>query len=117
MPAAVDDSDLGNAIGDTVDVGVLGNDTGSFDVVDARLRRCDSDRGTTLSSPGEGTWSVLPGGVDPLRAGARLPGRPDPGAATTSPTSPATPVDALVTITYVPAAADDSDLGNAFGTT
>ncbi len=45
-PAAADDSDLGNALGSVVDVDVLDNDTGSFDVELARVhgRRHDARR-------------------------------------------------------------------------
>ena len=113
-PGAADDSDLGNALGSAVDVIVFANDSGSFDPATLGFGGATGP-GATLVVPGEGTWSVQPGGVVRFT--------PEPGFLV----DPAPveyyaddvtgdPADALITVTYVPAAADDSDLDNAFGT-
>ncbi len=114
VPAAADDSDSGNTIGDPVTVDVLANDTGDFDPTTVRIVS-GGNRVTTLTVPGQGTWTVNP------TTGA-LTFTPEPGfegdptavdyevTDTTGDT-----VDATVTVTYVPAAADDSDSGNTIG--
>ncbi len=116
VPSAADDSDLGNAIDDIVDVSVWANDVGSFDITTLGFGPGNVGVGATLVVGGQGTWSVL--------------GRRRRSASHPHPDSRATrlrcsyivsdvtgdSVNALITITYVPAAADDSDLGNAYGT-
>ncbi len=57
VPAAVNDSDLGNAIDDIVDVSVLANDIGSFTVGSLVFV---SGGGTTLSAPGRATGRCSP---------------------------------------------------------
>ncbi|MGE3446348.1 MAG: hypothetical protein AB7H92_02055 [Microbacteriaceae bacterium] len=114
VPAAAADDDLGNVLGSTVDVSVFDNDSGSFDGATLGFGG-GTGPGTQLVVPGEGTWEVLAGGV--------IRFTPEPGFLT----DPAPvryyaddvtgdPVDALITITYLPEAADDSDLGNVLGT-
>ena len=113
-PAAADDSDLGNTIGDTVDVSVWSNDTGSFDITTLGFGAA-TGVGTTLTVPGQGVWSVLGGGIIRFVPEPGFQGDPTPVTYSVSDVT-GDPVSALVTITYVPAAADDSDLGNAVGT-
>ena len=60
-PTAVNDSDLGNTIGDTVTVPVLGNDTGDLDPATVRILEPGTGNPvTTLAVPGQGTWTVDP---------------------------------------------------------
>ncbi len=71
-PGAADDTDLGNVLGSAVDVSVFDNDSGSFD--DATLGfGAGTGPGTTLVVAGEGTWSVLAGGVVRFTPAAGLP--------------------------------------------
>jgi len=114
VPAAADDSDLGNTIGDTVDVSVWANDSGSFDITTLGFGGA-TGVGATLTVPGEGSWSVLPGGVVRFTPEPGFLGDPNPVRYYVDDVT-GDAVDALITITYLPAAADDSDLGNAFGT-
>jgi CshA-type fibril repeat protein len=113
-PAAADDTDLGNTIGDSVDLDVWANDTGSFDITTLGFGG-GTGIGTTLVVAGQGTWSVLAGGMVRFVPEPGFEGDPTPVRYYVSDVT-GDPVDALMTITYVPAADDDSDLGNAFGT-
>ncbi len=113
VPAAADDSSLGNTIGDIVDASIWANDTGSFDITTLGFGGA-TGVGATLNVPGEGTWSVLAGGVVRFSPEPGFEGDPTPVTYYVDDVT-GDPVDALITITYVPAAADDSDLGNAFG--
>lgn len=114
VPRALDDSDLANAIGDTVTVEVLRNDEGDMDPTSVVLLD-GGDRVTTLTAPGEGTWTV-----DPVSGAVTF--APEPGF-TTDPAPVAyevtdttgDTVTATVTVGYVPDAVDDSDLRNTIG--
>ena len=114
VPAAADDSDLGNAFGTDVNVGVLGNDAGDF--VAGSVRIMDG------VLPGPEPARPRPGHLD--RAAGRHASRfiPEPGFLT----DPA-PIHyrvqdttgdfatAVVTVTYLPLAVDDSQGGLAIG--
>jgi uncharacterized repeat protein (TIGR01451 family) len=117
-PTAVDDADTGNAIGDAVTVDVLGNDSGASAALDPAsvvLRDPSGGWVTSLTVTGEGTWSVDPTTgsvtfrpeagflVDPTPVGYRVTDANGLSATAT------------VTVDYVPAAADDADLGHAIG--
>jgi CshA-type fibril repeat protein len=114
VPVAVDDSDVGNAIGSTVDVAVLGNDTGSFDTATLGFGAGNVGIGATLNAPGEGDWTVLAGGIIRFVPVPGFQADPTPVRYYVSDVT-GDPVDALITIAYVPAAADDSSSGNAIG--
>lgn len=117
-PAATDDSDLGNTIGETVRVPVLGNDTATTSPLDPTTLvlwdpATSTSPGLQLVVPGEGTWTVEGGDVvftpvagfltDPTPVSYRI--SDEDGLTAT----------AVVTVDYVPAAADDSDLGHTIG--
>ena len=74
-------------------------------------------RVTTLAVPGEGTWTVNPTtGVVTFTPEAGFEGDPTPVDYEVTDTTGDT-VGATITVTYVPAAADDSDTGNTIGDT
>ncbi len=114
-PVAEPDSSLGNTIGDEVRVDVLANDSDNLSPSTVRILD-GADPVTSLTVPGEGTWSV-----DPVTGAITF--APEPGFLG-SPTPiryeargiEDTPVSATVTVTYAPAAVDDAALGNAIGT-
>ncbi|WAC66827.1 LPXTG cell wall anchor domain-containing protein [Agrococcus sp. SL85] len=111
-PAAVADEDLGNTIGEAVEVDVLGNDVGVLDpttvaIVDPATGEPLAD-GAPLVVPGEGEWTIDPATgaitftpeagflVDPTIIEYVVRDRSG------SLTSPVT-----VTVTYVPSTTDD----------
>jgi uncharacterized repeat protein (TIGR01451 family) len=117
VPAAADDADLGHAIGDVVVVDALGNDTGDLVPGSTRLVTSAGDRVTELVVPGEGTWTV------DARIGA-VTFAPeegfvvDPSPVTYEVTdSTGDTVAAVITVGYVPDAADDASRGNVVGDT
>jgi len=110
VPAAADDESLANALGTIVDLDVLDNDTGSFDVSSLEF----TAGGTTFVQPGVGTWTVRSGGVIRFTPLGSFLGDPAPVDYTVTDVTGDTAA-AQVMVTYVPAAADDSDLGNAMG--
>lgn len=115
VPAAVDDTDLGNTIGDAVEVDVLANDSGDLDPGSVRLVDASGNRVTSLTVPGEGTWTVDPvtGRVTFTPAAGFLV---DPAPVTYEVTdSTGDTVAAVVTVGYVPGAIDDADLDNTIG--
>ncbi|TFH71295.1 DUF11 domain-containing protein [Cellulomonas sp. HD19AZ1] len=115
LPEAADDSSLGHAIGSTVTVDVLANDTGDLDAASVRLVDGE-ERVTRLVVPGEGTWSVDPttGEVTFTPEDGFLV---DPTPVTYEVTdSTGDTVAATVTVGYVPDATDDADLDNPLGT-
>lgn len=115
VPAAADDSDLGNAIGDVVTVDVLGNDTGDLDPASVRLVGPSGDRVQRLEVPGEGVWTVdaATGAVTFTPEDGFLV---DPAPVTYEVTdTTGDTVAATVTVGYVPDAADDVSRGNTLG--
>src|SRR5690606_24968659 len=112
-PEADDDSDLGNTIGDVVTVDVLGNDTVTGTPATVRLLD-GSSLVTQLVVAGEGVWTVV--GADVVfTPEAGFLGDPTPVSYRV------TDADGLfdtatVTVTYLPEAVDDQDLGNVIGT-
>jgi uncharacterized repeat protein (TIGR01451 family) len=112
-PTAVDDEDLDNVIGSTVDVPVLGNDAGDFDA--STLVIMDGATPvTSLVVLGEGTWSVETGGVIRFVPELGFVSDPTPIGYRVDDTK-GEAVTADVIVDYLQAAADDSDLGNAIG--
>jgi len=116
LQTAADDADLGNTIGETVDVPVLPNDTGDFDQTTLRLIDGSGDPVSILTVPGEGVWTVQPGGIIRFVPEAGFMGDPAPVDYEVTDVAGDT-VEATVTITYVPTASDDSDLANPLGST
>ena len=115
VPAAVDDTDAGNTIGDPVTVDVLANDTGDFDATSVRILTSGGGRVTTLTVPGEGAWTVNPTtGALTFTPEAGFEGDPTPVDYEVTDTTGDT-VAATVTVTYVPAATDDFDYANTIG--
>jgi uncharacterized repeat protein (TIGR01451 family) len=116
VPEAADDSSLGHAIGTTVTVDVLANDTGDLDPSTVRL--VDGDRHvTTLAVPGEGTWTVdTTTGALTFTPEDGFLLDPTPVTYRVTDTTGDT-VRATVTVGYVPDAADDADLDNPLGST
>ena len=117
-PVAVNDSDLNNVIGSVVDVNVLPNDSGS--IVSASVTLVDPVTGTPITSPftvpGEGVWDVLAGGVVRFTPEVGFEGDPTPVTYRVTDANGLTDT-ATVTVTYVPEAKDDEDLGNTLGDT
>ena len=106
LPVASNDSSTGNAAGTPVSVDVVGNDTGIFDPTSVKIVHPVSGALVTqLVVAGEGTWSVNPvTGVITFTPLASFHGNPTPI------TYQITDIDgdvtsALVTITYLQAAA------------
>lgn len=114
VPEAVDDEDLGNALGTTVTVDVLANDTGDWQSGSVRLVDPDSGaRVTTLTVPGEGRWDVVGDDVVFTPENGFLLD-PNPVDYEVTDTTGDT-VRATVIVGYVPEASDDEDLGNTMG--
>ena len=113
-PTATDDSDLDNAIGETVAVSVLGNDTGSIVAGSVVLV---NQSGSPVVGPyvvaGEGTWTVS-GGVVTFVPQAGFVTDPTPVTYRVTDANGLTD-EATVTVTYLPKANPDSDLGNTLG--
>ena len=117
VPAAVDDTSLGNTPGSPVTLGVLDNDLGDLDPTTVRILGAEGDLVTELVVDGQGTWTV-----DPVTGAITF--TPEPGFLV-NPTPIAyqvtdrsgitTPAD--VVVAYLPTAADDASLGNAQGQT
>ncbi|GIG41342.1 Ig-like domain-containing protein [Cellulomonas phragmiteti] len=116
VPEAADDTSLGHAIGTTVTLDVLANDTGDLDATSVRLVD-GGDRVTTLVIPGEGTWTVDPttGEVTFTPEDGFLLDPTPVGYEVTDTTGDT--VTATVTVGYVPGATDDWDLDNPLGST
>jgi len=116
-PIARDDSDLDNVTGATVAVNVLGNDSGT--IVPGSVTLYDTTTNAPLSGPlvvtGQGTWTVSPGGVITFEPEAGFTGNPTPVSYRVTDSNGLTDL-ALVTVTYLPEAADDSSVGNTPGT-
>ena len=113
VQSAADDADLGNTIGDTVEVDVLGNDSGEFDLNSLKIVD-GQDLKTSLDVDGQGTWTITDDGTISFTPEAGFEGDPTPISYRVSDKSGDT-VSATVTVTYVPVAEDDSDLGNTIG--
>ena len=116
VPAATDDTDAGNTIGDPVTVDVLANDTGDFDP--STVRVIDPDTGdyvTELVVDDEGKWTVDPSsGAITFTPEDGFTG--DPTAVSYRVTdSTGDTVSADVTVTYLPQATSDSSTGNKVG--
>ena len=117
LPTAADDEDLRNTQGESVTIAVVGNDTG--DVLDAgSVTIVNGDaRVTELVVPGEGIWTVDPETGDITFAPETgFTGNPAPITYEVS-DSRGHAAQAAVVITYLPIAADDSDLDNVPGST
>ena len=96
-------------------VNVLTNDTGDFNPASVRIVAPGGARVTTLAVPGQGTWTVNPTtGALTFTPEPGLKSKPAPWIRSVTDTTGDT-VDATVTVTYVPAAVDDSDTGNTIG--
>ncbi|WP_172802284.1 Ig-like domain-containing protein [Agrococcus jejuensis] len=115
VPLAVDDESLGNVVGTTVSVDVLGNDTGDFVPASVRIV-AGEERVTSLVVAGEGEWIVdAETGAIAFVPEAGFDGDPTPIEYEVTDTTGDT-VSATVTITYGITAVDDASRGNAFGT-
>ena len=113
-PTATDDSDLGNAIGETVSVSVLGNDTGTL--VPGSVVLVDQSGNPVVGPyvvPGEGTWTVS-GGIVTFAPAPGFATDPKPVTYRVTDTNGLTD-DATVTVSYLPKAADDTSHGNRGG--
>lgn len=113
-PGAADDSSPGNTIGQSVDVSVFANDSGTFDPATLGFGGATGP-GATLVVAGEGTWTVLAGGVVRFTPDVGFLVDPTPVTYYADDIT-GDPASAQIAISYVPSAADDSDLGNALGT-
>lgn len=115
-PVATDDSNLGNTLGTTVNVPVLGNDTGT--IVASSLTLWDPIANTPITSPyvvaGEGTWTVETSGIIRFTPEAGFLGDPTPVTYQVTDANGLTDT-ATVTVTYKPVAANDSSTGNKEG--
>jgi uncharacterized repeat protein (TIGR01451 family) len=118
-PAATDDADRGNTIGDAVVVDVLGNDSGTSAALDPAsvvLRDPSGAWVTSLTVPGEGRWVVDPAtGAVTFTPAAGFGGDPTPVAYRVADVNGLT-ASARVVVTYLPQATDDADTGNTPGT-
>lgn len=118
-PAAADDADTGNTIGDTVAVDVLGNDSGTgapLDPASVVLRDPAGAWVTSLTVPGEGRWTVDPAtGTVAFAPEPGFRGDPTPVRYRVADADGRT-ASAQVVVTYLPQATDDAARGNAPGT-
>jgi len=116
-PVARDDADLDNALGSTVSVNVLGNDSGT--IVPNSVTLYDPTTSAAITSPlvvsGEGTWTVSTGGIITFAPEVGFTGNPAPVTYQVTDANGLTDL-AEVTVTYLPEAADDTSAGNAVGT-
>ncbi|MFC7431537.1 MULTISPECIES: Ig-like domain-containing protein [unclassified Agrococcus] len=120
-PLAVDDEDLGNAIGDVVTVDVLANDAGELDPTSVVI--VDPVTGAVLGSAdeayvvdGEGEWTIdAETGEITFTPEDGFLGDPTPVVYEVTDVDGET-TRATVTVGYVPAGTDDESLGNAPGT-
>lgn len=114
VPAALDDEDLGNLVGTTVALPVLDNDLGDWDVSTLRLLDASGDPVTGFVAPGEGTWSVVGSTIVFVPESGFLGDPTSVDYEVTDVTGDT--VSATVTVTYLPLAVNDDDLGNEIGT-
>jgi CshA-type fibril repeat protein len=113
-PAAADDASTGNTLGDAVTVDVAGNDSANLDASTVRLLDGD-DPVTELTVDGEGTWTVdTATGAIAFAPAEGFTGDPAPVTYTVE-DGRGNAVTATVTVTYIPAAADDVSGGNTIG--
>ncbi|OII13739.1 tandem-95 repeat protein [Curtobacterium sp. MCBA15_008] len=117
QPAAVDDVSGGNALGEPVTVDVAANDSANVDPASVRLLDRDRNPQTTFVVDGEGTWTVDTASGEltftPLDG---FTGNPTPVRYSATGADGAT-TTALVSVRYLPLAADDSSLDHATGET
>jgi LPXTG-motif cell wall-anchored protein len=113
-PEATDDALRNNAQGATVTLPVLENDRGDLDAASVRIIG-DGGPVTELVVEGEGTWTVDPATGDIAFAPAEgFSGNPTPITYQVTDRAGAT-AQALVTVTYVPEAAEDESRSNPQG--
>lgn len=116
LATATDDVSTRNAPGTVVSIPVLDND--SDDVDPTSIRITDPETGdpvTELEVPGQGTWAVDPAtGEITFTPEGGFDGNPTP-IVYTGEDADGNSVEATVTVTYLPAAADDEDLDNTIG--
>ncbi|MEJ6490823.1 cadherin-like domain-containing protein, partial [Leucobacter sp. USCH14] len=110
VPEAIADESLGNALGSTVTVPVLGNDLGALD--SASVRIVDGEELVTeLVVEGEGSWTVdAETGAISFAPEEGFSGNPTPITYQVTDTEGET-TTATVRITYVPEAIADESLG------
>ncbi|NLF70791.1 MAG: tandem-95 repeat protein, partial [Candidatus Anammoximicrobium sp.] len=119
-PVANNDSSLGNPAGPvTLALPVTDNDTdANLDLVVSTVDLNPNVPGiqTTLSVPGQGTWSVDPSGYVTFTPQAGFTLDPTPIPYTVSDATGLVSNQATIAIDYVPVASDDSSTGNTTGT-
>jgi CshA-type fibril repeat protein len=114
LPEAADDADPGNTIGTTVNVPVLGNDTGVFTSNTVRIVGPGGPV-AQLVVAGEGTWRANTDGTVTFEPEAGFLVDPAPVRYRVTDVTGDT-VEAQVAVTYVPTAVADRSDGNALGT-
>ncbi|MGW8482900.1 Ig-like domain-containing protein [Microbacterium sp. NPDC055903] len=118
VAAATDDVSSGNEPGTAVVVPITGND--SEDLDPSTVGIIDPETGEPVSElvvDGEGTWTVDPETGDiTFTPEDGFDGNPTP-ITYTGEDGDGNPVEATVTVTYLPTAHDDEDLGNEIGST
>ncbi len=114
-PGALNDSSLGNALGTVVNLNVLANDTGNFDTTTLGFGPGNVGVGASYTAVGQGVWTVSAPGVITFTPAPGFEVDPTPVNYVVRDTL-GDSTGALMTITYVPSADDDADLGNAWGT-
>ena len=120
-PVTVDDESLDNAIGSTVVVDVLSNDTDADGLNPATVQIVGTaNPGDPLVVPGEGTWTINPlTGEITFTPEAGFTGDPTPISYTVEDNVGNISSPATVTVTYLdpPVAVNDSSLDNPAGST
>lgn len=115
-PAASDDADHGNTLGDAVPVDVLANDSGELDPTTVKLIGDGGVRVTELTVEGEGVWTVDPTtGVVTFTPADGFTGNPTPVEYEVEDVIGQTTVAEIV-VTYLPESSDDISTGNRPGT-
>ncbi|WIB77535.1 hypothetical protein DEJ28_00120 [Curtobacterium sp. MCPF17_002] len=115
LPGAVDDVTSGHALGGPVTVDVTANDSTNTDAASVRLLDTDRTPRTEVTVAEQGTWTVeATTGAVTFTPIAGFTGNPTPIRYTASDAA-GDATTALVTVTFLPAAVDDSSLGHAVG--
>ncbi|WP_199221990.1 Ig-like domain-containing protein, partial [Winogradskyella wandonensis] len=125
-PVAVDDTSTGNMTNMPVTVNVIGNDNdpdGTLDPTTIVIDPTDADGDgdpSTLTVPGEGTWTTTPAGEIVFTPEPGFTGSPTPITYTIDDNDGNTSNEATVTVVYdaqPPVAQDDASLANTPGAT
>ena len=115
VPRTVNDTNPNNPVTQNATTNVLANDVGTWNTGSLRIRQGGVDF-TSLTVAGQGVWTANADGTITFDPDAAFFGDPTPIAYAITDTTGDT-VTGTLTVTYLPKAVNDSNLGNALDAT